>query len=102
MVRADFATRSSFEGANDFRVIESQIRAREIKDLGVTVCGPSGVRDALGHTIPLQEVEPPRQGRLLDGERVVELPQIRLAQSCDRRENTELSDRRPLGRRQSS
>src|SRR2546425_138005 len=52
---------------------------------------PVGVRNTLDHTIPLQEVEAPRQGRLVDGKRVLELPQIRGAHAGDRRENAELS-----------
>src|SRR2546430_10500792 len=50
-----------------------------------------GVRNTLDHTIPLQEVEAPRQGRLVDGERVLELPQVRLAHARDHRENAVLS-----------
>src|SRR5207244_6427636 len=34
---------------------------------------PVGVRNTLDHTIPLQEVEAPCQGRLVDGKRVLEL-----------------------------
>src|SRR3989442_8793754 len=52
---------------------------------------PVGVRNTLDHTIPLQEVEAPRQGRSVDGKRVLELPQIRGAHAGDRRENAELS-----------
>src|SRR3989442_11508914 len=52
---------------------------------------PVGVRNTLDHTIPLQEVEAPRQGRLVDGKHVLELPQIRGAHASDRRENAELS-----------
>jgi hypothetical protein len=42
-----------------------------------------GMRNALDRTIPLQELEAPRQRRLVDGKRVLELPQIRLAQARD-------------------
>ncbi len=52
---------------------------------------PVGVRNTVDHTIPLQEVEAPRQGRLVDGERVLELPQVRLAHARDHRENAVLS-----------
>src|SRR2546426_294419 len=50
-----------------------------------------GMRNTVDCTIPLQELEAPRQRRLVDGERVLELPQIRLAQTCDGAENAELS-----------
>src|SRR2546426_5257022 len=50
-----------------------------------------GMRNTLDRTIPLQELEASRQRRLVDGERVLELPQIRLAQTCDGAENAELS-----------
>ena len=60
------------------------------------------MRNTVDCTIPFQELEAPRQRRLVDGERVLELPQIRLAQTCDGAENAELSHRRPLGRSMSS
>src|SRR6059036_1689693 len=41
--------------------------------------------------VPHQELEAPRQRRLVDGERVLELPQIRVAQTRDGAENAELS-----------
>ncbi len=50
-----------------------------------------GVRDAPDHAIAFEEAEAPRQGRLVHGERVFELPQIRLAHARDHRENAELS-----------
>jgi hypothetical protein len=45
-----------------------------------------GMRNTLDRTIPLHELEAPRQRRLVDGERVLELPQIRLAQARWQRE----------------
>src|SRR2546422_475303 len=50
-----------------------------------------GMRNTVDCTIPLQELEAPRQRRLVDGERVLELPQIRVAQTRDGAENAELS-----------
>src|SRR6266849_4514736 len=52
---------------------------------------PVGMRDAPDHPIALQEAEAPRQGRLVHGERVLKLPQVRLAHARDHRENAELS-----------
>jgi hypothetical protein len=49
------------------------------------------VRNTVDRSIPLQELEAPRQRRLVDGEHVLELPQIRLAQTRDGAENAELS-----------
>jgi len=49
------------------------------------------VRNTLDHTSPLQEVEAPRQRRLVDGEQVLELSQVRLTQARDGRKNAELS-----------
>src|SRR5262245_31428672 len=49
------------------------------------------VRNTVDRSIALQELEAPRQRRLVDGERVLELPQIRLARTCDGAENAELS-----------
>ena len=46
----------------------------------------------LDQAIALEKVETPRQGRLVDGERVPELLQIGLAQAAEGRENAELSD----------
>src|SRR6266511_4216216 len=40
---------------------------------------PVGVRSTLDHTIALQKVEASRQRRLVDGQRVLELLQVRLA-----------------------
>src|SRR5262249_47822685 len=40
---------------------------------------PVGVRTTVDRPIPLKKLEAPRQRRLVDGERVLELPQIRLA-----------------------
>src|SRR5207302_4265367 len=39
---------------------------------------PVGRQNTLDHTIPLQEVEAPRQRRLVDGAHALELPQVRL------------------------
>ena len=50
-----------------------------------------GVRSTLDHTIALQEVEAARQRCLVDGQRVLELLQVRLAYAPDGRENAELS-----------
>ena len=52
---------------------------------------PVGVRNTLDHTIPLQEVEAPCERRLVDGQHVLELPQVRRAQTRDGAENAELS-----------
>ena len=49
------------------------------------------MRNTLDHTVTLQEVEAPRQRRLVDGKHVLELPQVRLTEACDGRENAELS-----------
>ena len=40
---------------------------------------PVGLWNTLGHTLPLQKAEAARQGGLVDGERVLELPQVRPA-----------------------
>jgi len=52
---------------------------------------PIRVRAALDQTIALQKVEAARQRRLVDGERVLELLQVRLTHAPDGRENAELS-----------
>src|SRR5947209_5269071 len=52
---------------------------------------PVGVWNTLDHTIPLQEVEAPGERRLVDGQHVLELPQVRRAQTRDGAENAELS-----------
>ena len=49
-----------------------------------------GVGNPLDHAIPLEQVEAPRQGRLVDGESLLELPQVRLAQVREGREYAEL------------
>src|SRR5262249_25721432 len=70
-------------------------RARGLQDSSPLRCkghrldAPVGVRNTLDHTIPLQEVKAPRQRRLVDGQHVLELLQIRLAQTCDGAENAE-------------
>src|SRR2546425_511534 len=50
-----------------------------------------GVRSTLDHTIALQEVEAARQRCLVDGQRVLDLLQVRLAYAPDGRENAEPS-----------
>src|SRR5262249_38741061 len=51
---------------------------------------PVGVGGALDHAVPLEQVDAARQGRLVDGESILELPQVRLAQVGEGREDAEL------------
>ena len=63
---------------------------------GPSGCQPHGldapvvVRNALDHAVSLQETEAARQRRLIDGERVLELAEVRLTHARDGRENAEL------------
>src|SRR5438309_6995223 len=50
---------------------------------------PVGVRTALEHAVALQEGKAAREGRLVDGELILQLLEARLTQACDRGENTE-------------
>src|SRR5436309_8545643 len=50
-----------------------------------------GMRNTVDCTIPLQELEAPRQRRLVDGELLPALPQIPVAQTRVGAENVELS-----------
>src|SRR2546425_12876211 len=51
---------------------------------------PVRVRSPLEHTVALQEGKAARQGRLVNGELVLQLLQTRLTLPCDRGKNTEL------------
>src|SRR5437899_7233954 len=50
-----------------------------------------GVWHALDHTAPLEQAEAARQGRLVDDERVLQLPEVRLAHAREGREDAVLS-----------
>jgi len=56
-----------------------------------------GVGDALDHAISLEPIEAARQGRLVDGEPVFELFQIRATQAREGLKNAELGDPEPAG-----
>src|SRR5213594_347309 len=56
---------------------------------------PVGVRHTLDYTITLQKAEAARQCRLVDGQHRLKLSDVRLAASCDGRENTELRHPEP-------
>src|SRR5712691_8476528 len=72
-------------------------RPRDLKGSSTFGCeshrldAPVRARNTLDHTTTLQEVEAARQRRLIDGERVLKLPQIRLPHARDGPENAELS-----------
>jgi hypothetical protein len=55
------------------------------------------VRSTLDQTVALQDVEASGERRLIDGQRVLKLLEIRLAQARDRRENAELSHAETAG-----
>jgi len=44
---------------------------------------PVGIGHTLDHTIALQKVDAPREGRLIDGERLLELSQVGFASASD-------------------